>query len=153
MLGVMLDDRGFTRAMVDFRLRAAQRVWGRLRHLLCSRSLEPDLRIRRFYQTVIASATYGAGLWNPTTSVYTLLDAQELRWVRAMTGLHRHRGEEWVPFYRRRKAAAERLRDLPGTRTPWTLGPPSGTPTSGRSGLARRRLVAGRTGEARVHPR
>ena len=118
VLGVMFDSRGSTRTMVAFRLREAHKVWGRVRHLLVAHSLPVALRARRFYQTVVASATYGSGLWTPSKTLYNILEAQELRWLRALTCVRKLRGEEWVPFYRRRRAAAEALRAM---TEPWTM--------------------------------
>lgn len=119
VLGVMVDSRGSTHTQLEFRLREANKVWGRTRHLLCDRSLAPALCVQRFYQTVGTSATYGCGMWAPTSTLFNSIEAQELRWLRAMTGVRKNPGEEWVPFYRRRRAAANRLRTLNGRWTLW----------------------------------
>lgn len=119
VLGTLLDSRGSTRTMAAHRLREAQKVWARTRHLLCAQCLPPALRVKRFYQTVGASALYGAGLWTPNATLFRILEGQELRWMRAMTGLRKAPGEEWIPFHRRRRSAAEALRDSQGRWTLW----------------------------------
>ena len=87
VLGVKLDESGSTRTMVEHRLGEANKVWHRVRHLLCERHIPASLRVRRFYETVVASASFGAGLWAPTATVHRLLESQDMRWLRAMSGV------------------------------------------------------------------
>lgn len=119
VLGVRLDSVASTSTQVSFRLAEAQKVYGRLRPLLGCRRIPAPERIFRFYQAVGASAVFGAGLWTLGRTTRQQIEAQELRWLRCMGHVRKGEDEPWIPFYRRRRREAERLRRLNGFETIW----------------------------------
>lgn len=102
VLGVMVDGAGSTDAMVRFRLQQAQSMLHRLRASLRSRDIHRRKRGRR---PVGASALYGAGAWSISSALAHDIHIADMGWLRSVVQVTRRPGEEWIPFYRRRRAA------------------------------------------------
>lgn len=105
-LGVRLDHCGSTKTMGAHRLEVATKDWGRWRHLLGAPALAVHTHMHKTYETVVASALWVSPLWAASSCLHGTLTSAEQRWTRCVAGCRTTPDEEWIPYYRRKKAAA-----------------------------------------------
>ena len=101
-----LDKVGSTECMVRHRLQAARGMFHKYASILCSPSLPPAERLRKFAATVGSCALWGAGCWVPSISVQRSISGQENRWLRRMLAPRKLPTEPWVDWLRREKRLA-----------------------------------------------
>ena len=117
VLGVALDARATPETMVEHRIRCAEGTWRRHSAALCGRGLPMGERWKWWQGTVGASLLWGAGLWRSGTGIRRRLEALETNHARRMVHIVRHSGEDWLCYYRRRRARITSMWDDAG-RTP-----------------------------------
>ena len=118
-LGISLDDKASTDAMVEGRLSSARKMWPKLSGWLCSASLPWKHRLAKLYATIGASLLWGAGIWALGKEVARRVCSQETRWLRRMLGQRKLPDQTWVDWLTETKRAAHSVRILCGKRPMW----------------------------------
>ena len=118
-LGVCLDSRASTEAMLRYRLECTRKMWGRLGGMLCNPRVPWRERARRLYSCLGACLLWGAGIWSLTQSVLDKVSAQEIRWLRRVSGFFRVSAaeESWAEWLSWTKRAVHKRRHREGLRS------------------------------------